>query len=828
MDPQDLVRNVVQAAADFNGRRLWKRFTNLDCFAARVPEQGESMLGVVMGAAGEQFGLSLFRGEKAAACLAAILDPAGAGDDAVERADMLTFSMEPFRDLPLEAQASIRKSGLHPRYDEQVPNFLAKRPGRQPHVPDESDLGLLLMVLRGAVEADKRKLLEPARLDDQAGVCTLHLSGGAAAPQVSVTRERWLSEEPPAEAPVLAEAADLSGLPRLDETWLVGLPPSPARVEGDDRSFQLLLVVDDASEFILQGLPVPAGELGEAIDGLLETFRSGGAGGRKGLPHEIVFSSQALHDAMKPLLERVGVKCIYMPTIPKLQEINAEMQEFLGREPPPFAEPLEAPGAAEDKVPAPDDLAGWKEVDRRIGGRFFKAANTVVRLSSPRAVKRYFGRDDLRDFFEAHQQRGVVMAYSTWAILDYRTTRKSKTYAEEMLAEGLPEAEAMLVRARIEAHPTLYRVASHDPKAGTIDLEDVLLGGTVTVHDQVMSENIEDSLFLAARTFRAGRFHFIEPAGPPLGAGMGMEAAEFLQDCGVEFTRDGLRAGAHVFGWLWDWADEWQENFHPHLCNTDKEDLLWHTASFSVADLAVVRQALLQRKDLDHDEVNDEFVWLKKTGEGAKMLGGPVTLGRIEFVGDELVLTVNSSERFARARKWLEALPGVVFHKVTTRGMDEAEEDRPMDERIAKPEPVEITPGMASALQEMFEKRYMEWLDMPLPVLGGRTPRQTCKTAAGRQQITMMIRTIPDPMGPSPIRVPRQAMLRELGLEHEAGTGPVAAPPMPLPLEGLHAAEDDDWTDGLPIVNRSPKIGRNDPCPCGSGKKYKKCCGRTT
>lgn len=22
----------------------------------------------------------------------------------------------------------------------------------------------------------------------------------------------------------------------------------------------------------------------------------------------------------------------------------------------------------------------------------------------------------------------------------------------------------------------------------------------------------------------------------------------------------------------------------------------------------------------------------------------------------------------------------------------------------------------------------------------------------------------------------------------------------------------------------SPKVGRNDPCPCGSGKKYKKCC----
>ena len=28
------------------------------------------------------------------------------------------------------------------------------------------------------------------------------------------------------------------------------------------------------------------------------------------------------------------------------------------------------------------------------------------------------------------------------------------------------------------------------------------------------------------------------------------------------------------------------------------------------------------------------------------------------------------------------------------------------------------------------------------------------------------------------------------------------------------------------VVNEEPKIGRNDPCPCGSGKKYKNCCGR--
>jgi SEC-C motif-containing protein len=26
------------------------------------------------------------------------------------------------------------------------------------------------------------------------------------------------------------------------------------------------------------------------------------------------------------------------------------------------------------------------------------------------------------------------------------------------------------------------------------------------------------------------------------------------------------------------------------------------------------------------------------------------------------------------------------------------------------------------------------------------------------------------------------------------------------------------------VVRDAPKVGRNDPCPCGSGKKYKKCC----
>jgi uncharacterized protein YecA (UPF0149 family) len=39
-----------------------------------------------------------------------------------------------------------------------------------------------------------------------------------------------------------------------------------------------------------------------------------------------------------------------------------------------------------------------------------------------------------------------------------------------------------------------------------------------------------------------------------------------------------------------------------------------------------------------------------------------------------------------------------------------------------------------------------------------------------------------------------------------------------LPQFGLAAPK--------PTRRAQPKVGRNDPCPCGSGKKFKKCCGR--
>jgi len=51
-------------------------------------------------------------------------------------------------------------------------------------------------------------------------------------------------------------------------------------------------------------------------------------------------------------------------------------------------------------------------------------------------------------------------------------------------------------------------------------------------------------------------------------------------------------------------------------------------------------------------------------------------------------------------------------------------------------------------------------------------------------------------------------------------------PPVAAPDHDEHDHDDcPDCVPAAPYVREAPKIGRNDPCACGSGRKFKKCCG---
>jgi preprotein translocase subunit SecA len=72
----------------------------------------------------------------------------------------------------------------------------------------------------------------------------------------------------------------------------------------------------------------------------------------------------------------------------------------------------------------------------------------------------------------------------------------------------------------------------------------------------------------------------------------------------------------------------------------------------------------------------------------------------------------------------------------------------------------------------------------------------------------------------------RQAAARAMDFQHAETTGFGGAPQPGAEAEGQHAgAGAAVAAAAAPMVRSGPKVGRNDPCPCGSGKKYKHCHG---
>lgn len=88
---------------------------------------------------------------------------------------------------------------------------------------------------------------------------------------------------------------------------------------------------------------------------------------------------------------------------------------------------------------------------------------------------------------------------------------------------------------------------------------------------------------------------------------------------------------------------------------------------------------------------------------------------------------------------------------------------------------------------------------------------QAQAAARAQAQAAASVQATARPQQPSPQPAPRRPMI----------TQPISTPPPGMPREDSHHIHP------RPVPPSSgPMIGRNDLCPCGSGKKYKKCCGQ--
>ncbi|NQT88281.1 DUF2384 domain-containing protein, partial [bacterium] len=396
-----------------------------------------------------------------------------------------------------------------------------------------------------------------------------------------------------------------------------------------------------------------------------------------------------------------------------------------------------------DVIPEADDLERWKACDHLLYQRAMRELDRDDRLL-PDALACYFGDEDVGwDFLGDEEDNFADVCFAECRWLDCRHAEQSTTPAERMLAGGLPRAERRILEARVRAAPSIYRMDAVDAGV-SLTLVDVLFGGSVLVHDANLATTAAINMAFPARIFPVGSFHFAGPLGPLLDPLEIDVAIEYLQDIGLDLTPEGTRSNAHLFGRLWEFLDDAHADAAPpRVQNTDGDELCFHTATYRVADEGAARAVIGARDDVD--DTDPECIRWVRHDSADRM----TALASLRFTGDELLVETNSAERSGKIRAWLDSVPGIAYETVRTRDMDTVRNaPRPPDDRLAAAAPVEITPEIAAGIEAIFHQQYMAWLDKPVPALGDKTPREACRTEAGKQRVARLIRAIPAPFGP--------------------------------------------------------------------------------
>ena len=747
--PDPLAVSLVEAAFELHRRRLWLEVPGDAPFLVRVPGEEHPLVASIIGHEGSDYGLVLTCGEAGFAQVeSCILDGRDRAED-FEAQAFLSVTLETLASIPAELRGVLAAAGFQARRENLAPYIFSKPAYRAARGPSRSQMRSMLACLRAVFAVHDAGEFRPTSLDRRKKrIFQIVVEGEGRAAKARAQVVPWPSSNSPRELEVFAELREIDpGLPRLDVGWLVAFALVPGAGLTGGRNLGVSFVAEMGTRRTLSTEATTSGDP-RAVAAQMAKLLSAG------MPREIVFANPDLHEALAPALATLGI-----PTT--LDPDQADLAQFKED----FADKLEALVDADESFETetksvPVTLEEWRAVDRDLTERLIEEVK-VGRALTPRALSRYFGSEDLaRQVFRELERFQPLISVMEWLYADYRATKKSATILEGRLKRAsTTPLERTLIEARIGARLSIYRVDAATPGA-TLEVEDIFDGTRVTIHERALSGCGVEGLHLPMRITKLGEWTVTALAGPPLSQFQIDPALALLESLGVELSSDGLRRSAHLLGRLWELVLDRQRH-PPKLANTDGEPLVWHTATFRVADGAALARALGKRRDVEYDKAQGEWTW-SRPGAPVPGFGDNTLLGRLEMIGDRLVLEVNSAARLARARQWLEALPGVSFERATAREL--LSESRPVDDKLPA-RPVKVEPEMLRVIEQMHRDFLRGWLDQPIPALGGLSPRQACKTAEGRRQVERLVRTMPAATYPGgTLPPPRDELLRELGI----------------------------------------------------------------
>ena len=212
----------------------------------------------------------------------------------------------------------------------------------------------------------------------------------------------------------------------------------------------------------------------------------------------------------------------------------------------------------------------------------------------------------------------------------------------------------------------------------------------------------------------------------------------------------------YVLFFFFDIAKELYNPGSIQFQNTDNELLQFCHTSFTLTNISP-ETALKQLMPLTLSNDPNEFLqaavrdkagdistiqlkWLK-TGNKQNQQAETTVLGDITIEADRLLLETNSQERAEQGKKLLLHYLGgsLCFQETVIESPEEKVEASVIQALFQNSSKADFSLAMPAPLQaylkELTDAHWKNWFDEPIPMLGGKTPREAAKTADGREQL---------------------------------------------------------------------------------------------
>ena len=380
-----------------------------------------------------------------------------------------------------------------------------------------------------------------------------------------------------------------------------------------------------------------------------------------------------------------------------------------------------------------------------------------------------------------------------WLLFDVRLPAAGRTVGELFLArEGgrLADSDRGRLHHLCASYTTFHEVMALLPGQGRKRLRELVTGIEWTAHD------IEDP---AARDGRVGDVWLCRLVGPRDDAVTFMTPIVYpgdrrddlerllrhlLRDEPPERTGDVMKREGPFLA-EFTIVSRRPAPALPALSNMDGDALLPTTLVYDVDSVAATLAALADlepdgpsgvERSEDGTVVRATIRWVRDTP------GRPlenVLAGTLRLEPGRLTVEVNSRERAAAAERLIEERLGATarlratLHEPLETALreDAADPRREEKARAAAEEQARLMadhPELGRALLEWTTSYYRRWLDMPIPALGGQTPRAAAQTEDGRARVRALVDDLERMESRRPAHTPRMDvgwMRRELGIE---------------------------------------------------------------